>query len=230
MLGGSAKAANWRGPVDCKTAKSDLFVTICSHPELLAEDRQVAAEYEKVLHSLATGPGLSGPNSIFITQQMAWNADHVALCKPANANAAYKDGVYGCAKAMMDERLAQFSAMEAHPSVLMSTGAQYNHVEPWYLRIFARQYEGRQIVVEGWPWIAKCRHPGNDMQVGGEAYTIKVEFERIEPRQLSYICRNAPDAEWSGTVKLDAEGKPYLRVNDLSGVPFPWDKGAATKK
>lgn len=211
-LVGPAQAADWRGPMDCKDSNFEPNITVCHTPALLKEDAAVADEYKEIRDTL-TGRDLN----VFMAGQSAWNVNQATDCRAQNA-ANYSGGIAGCVKATLDERLAFFRTLRADPLALIATAARYDSIQPWYIRLFAKQYEGREVYVDATPILAGCHVPAGMQMDGG--FAIKIEFEKISHKDASRLCNKQPIAWWKGVVKLDPSGKVYLHVRDLSDVNF----------
>lgn len=199
--------------VQCARAVYPLYVTICRHPELLRKDIAVLHAY-KTLYNQLKGES----HRLLRTGQRDWFAELFA-CGSTPTSSRYKDGVYGCADKRLDSRLQVLNGVIKAPDTFMSTVADYDLIEPWYLNKFARRYEGRHVSVLGKVEMDTCdaASPRSlDGRIEYKGSGVGIRFSGLSAEQLRFLCKS-PSSQWDGTVRL-GNGRPYLLATDVLGI------------
>lgn len=203
--------------VDCSRAVSTVEQTICQHEDMLKVDREIAHEYGELMRAYATED-----LRVFKAGQRAWLVERND-CQNTPTAERYPEGVAGCVRSKMAERVAVLARLRADPRSLPSTVATYTFVEPWYVRRYAREYEGKLVNVVGSVILRACSSPGHASRAGllreGGA-SIEIRFKSLSDEDISFLCAKYPSSWWRGTVTL-RNGRPSLNATDLLGRDLP---------
>lgn len=206
-----ARAATTASPsVDCQYARYTPETTICDDPTLKAQDRSVASAYDRLL-SRYTGED----RATFAAGQKFWHIE-VNDCR----NSEEPELIRACVATHLTEREALLAKLEADPTELATTVADYALVEPPYLLKFARQYEGKKVGVFGRMTIEACRAQKKASLKGRLDGKLEVRFKSLPEDEISFLCPKGPFSWWDGVVGLD-HGRPYLYLTDILGVDLP---------
>lgn len=199
--------------IQCARAVYPLYTTIRRHPELLRKDIAVLHAYQKLY-----GKFRGEKRKLLVAGQRYW---FVGLfgCASTPTASRYQDGVHGCAEDKLTSRLHVLNRIAETPGTFMSTVADYDWMEPWYLNEFAQQYGGRHITVSGKVEMETCgaSNPDSlDGRIEYEGSSIGIRFSGLSAEQLRFLCKS-PSSGLDGTVRLD-HGRPYLVATDVLGI------------
>lgn len=203
--------------IDCSRGVSTVEQTICQHEDLLKVDREIAHGYGELMRAYA-GEELR----VFKAGQHAWLVERND-CQNTPTSERYPEGMAGCVRSKVAERVAVLARLRADPSSLPSTVATYTFVEPWYVRRYAREYEGKTVNVVGSVILRACSRPGDASMAGllrQSGASIEIRFKSLSDENVSFLCAKYPSSWWRGTMTL-RNGRPSLYATDLLGRDLP---------
>ena len=155
---------------------------------------------------------------MFLAGQQAWVTERNDCSHPP-ASSRYDGGASACVRARMEQRAALLRRLLASPASLESTVATYAFLNPWYVKKFARQLEGKAISVSGSVVLAACSRGQARSRAGrliDKAGELEIRFSSLSAEDVSFLCEKQPYSWWRGTVRLD-HGRPYLESTEILG-------------
>jgi uncharacterized protein len=204
-------------PVNCERPVSLVEKAICQHAELKQADRAIAHDCE-TLAKVYAGETLT----VFIAGQQAWFSQRNA-CNSTPTAARHENGLSGCLTSRVEERVALLQRLIGDPASIESTVASYAFVRPWYVKKFARQFEGKRVNILGMVVLTACSK-GRGKSLAGrlidKAAEIEIRFKSLSTEDVSFMCEKQPHSWWLGTVKLDHD-RPYLYSTEILGRELP---------
>lgn len=106
------------------------------------------------------------------------------------------------------------------PRILVAT---YTFVEPWYVRRYAREYEGKAVNVVGSVVLRACSNSGDRSRTGllrESRAAIGIRFKSLSYEDVSFLCAKSLSSWWRSTVTL-RNGRPSLCATDILGRDLP---------
>lgn len=205
-------------PVNCKEERLLLQDRIlCQRPALRKKEHNVYQLFQQLLAAYKGRERLA-----FAAGQGYWNGGQRAGCDSHAAN--YRDEIAACESEQFDRRATLLERLKADPALLLSTVADYKFVDPWYVKLFPKQYEGKVIEFNAQLLDTSpvCEHPKTSLK--GRFAPVEDEIDTVfksVDEQLIFHCQAPAYMNWKGTVKLDKQGKPYLYITEVEGSPLP---------
>lgn len=202
----AAIGGNVNAPIDCAHTKFQDELAICADPAL-------ARSYEDVRHAyLEDVARFTGSDrKVFIAGEHYWRASYGG-CFDRGADGKYptKAQTIRCLGQGLAQRLDFLRAIKADPSRLKASVAQYDAVELWYVKKFAKEYEGKHVDVWGWSQTTGCEHETvsvpHTIRLKDGGISIPIRFKSLQDIDISFLCGKRPGGWWPSTVILDRSG------------------------
>ena len=191
----------------------------CKNPDILAAEGEVSRRFQ-ALRGKFKGHDLR----IFEAGQYYWRSNLDHECAPALKSGGYPpDGeIADCLRASIARRGLFLNSLAEDPSRLKGSVADYEFVEIWYLKEFARTFEGRTMTVYGAMKFLACGHPEREPRghISDNGAAMDIVFTRIDETDMIFLCEKVGAANWTGVLRLD-HGKPYLYADNVNGRKLP---------